>query len=790
MPMLRTHTLLSCSLLALIAAGCGDAPPHDAPEPGQPDALIAPLPFAAREVMSEPADADADAWEGAVLADRAAIARFFEAGGRLAPGQPFMQINLLYDAPDASAPRYRTRDAGGQWSAWREAQVTWSEGVMHNARALLDSPAQELELAPIEGMTLATIELPTRRLVDPGAPLTRALPRVGELAAGPVRSVGQALAPASLVIPRSDWGARDPNKICGDVVTPYRATVHHTASPDSDGPDPAARLRQMQAYHIDNNGWCDIGYHFVVSQSGKIYQGRSDERRPGAHTGNQNAGNIGVSLIGNYEANQLGVAQAEAVVRILGWIKQTYPGIVWTREFVKGHQEWPGQNTDCPGKNVLSRLEELMAAAAGGGVVVDPSAYAVDVSVRYVDEAPADFHAKGASAGIADALPGDKLKAEIVVHNRSAQPLRGVKVDYLIEQPFVQATGYQIQSDYPAKDGATWVLNDADAAPENPGKDAMGARGTLSMYAFGAGESKRVLIELEAARYSIGAIDHPDVRGWVRHIDDVYGEQAEWDQAPTVNKVEGGAALQAFTELDVLAPDQWSFDGVGADDLEGWTDCAPEQSEGLSNVGGALSQRIKGADACIASSAWTAIDADSWDQLVLKVRSANGAHKSAIYWARDGEPFSEMRRVRFEAPGDGTMRTLVVPIGDHPQWTGSVVNLRLDLLDDAPQAGSVGAYDVDAVYLQSAARGVSNVVGVPFQEGRPVALVGADGKPTTPVDPPDRPGVDPGTPGEGDGAPGDDVAVNSGCTSAGGAGAPGGALWLLALVGLVWRRRR
>lgn len=794
------YTIRLFTALMLASAGCAEAP--DAEEAsGQAAGLVAPLPFEARPVMIEPADADPDVFPGMYMADAAAVERFFAAGGRIVEAsRPFQQINWFYDATSDAAPRYRVRWASGAWSAWREAEVTWAEGAMHNARALLEAPAVEVEIARIEGLSLANIELPGRQLVDPKAPLTHTLPRVRDALpvlrgdSDAIRTVAQGIAPASLVVPRSEWGARDPNKICGEVVAPYRLTIHHTAVPDTDGSDINVRLRQMQAYHIDNNGWCDIGYHFIVSQAGKIYQGRSDERRPGAHTGNQNNGNIGVSLIGNYEANPLIEVQIDAAIRILSWIKQTYPGIGWSRTNIKGHKEWPGQSTACPGKNFMARFDAIVDEA--GGATPQPMEYEVDVSVRYVGDAVRDFHAQGKSEGVGDVLPGDKFQAEIVVRNGSSQPLRGVKLDYMIDAPYIQARGYTIQTDHPAKDGNTWALNDADAAPENPAKDSLGEGGTLSLYAFGAGESKRVLIELEAVQYSIGKIDHPDVRGWVRHIDDVYGEQTAWDEAPAVNKLKDSPKLQGFVELDVLASDRWSFDGGSPTDFEGWADCAPGQAEALTNnvmAGGTLSQRIKGADACVAAPAWTSIDADRWDQLVMRVRANDGPHRRALYWAPVGEPFAEARSVRFEAKGDKTFETLVVPMGEHPLWTGEVVNLRLDLLDGAaPGAGASAWYDVDALHLQSAASGETNAVGVAFEQRRPVALLPPGAGPGPGEEPGEEPGEGPGAPEEGERPPG--VSTNdSSCAAAGvvssGAGGAVSPLWLLGLAAL-WRRRR
>ncbi len=482
--------------LALLLAAC--APPHDDHDHGGPLAHFS----------------------GAELA----------AGVRL--DGDAAQVGLMLDG-DPAGLAWRAVWADGGESEWAPVEITWSEGRLHVGRVVLPRRAVSVALRGGAGLDVARVELYDERRAGDG-PLTRELPY------GTRR---QALAPRDLVIPRAEWGARDPGRVCGDVVAPYRMSIHHTAQPADDGGDPAARLRQIQAYHIDSNGWCDIGYHFVVSQSGLVFQGRSDERRPGAHVGNQNSGNVGVCLIGNFQQQQVGEAQLNAAAAIVGWVSRTY-GIPLERSVVKGHREWPGQGTECPGGDLLGKLDELLRRAGNGGAPPPPPRTEVDVSVRWLGVTDRD------GDGRADVFPGDRFEAEIRIENRSEGPIRGVQAGFWIEEPWLRAVDYVIETDHPARDRATWMTNDADGAPENPPKAAMEQAGFLTMYAFGAGEAKRVRVTLEAGPPSVGQADHPDVRGWVRHIDGVYGDQDAWDAPPSTNTL--GRPLQAYAELDVL----------------------------------------------------------------------------------------------------------------------------------------------------------------------------------------------------------------------------------------------
>ena len=149
-------------------------------------------------------------------------------------------------------------------------------------------------------------------------------------------------------------------------------SIHHTAGPYNDGGNPAARMRQMQAYHIDNNGWCDIGYHFVVSQSGVLYQGRSSLMHWGAHVGGQNHNNIGIALIGHYDIATPPAIQIDQAVNTVRWVHQTF-SVPLNRDRVRGHGEWPGQGTSCPGANLRSRLGEIVDRARQGGSAPTPT---------------------------------------------------------------------------------------------------------------------------------------------------------------------------------------------------------------------------------------------------------------------------------------------------------------------------------------------------------------------------------------------------------------------------------
>ncbi|MCP4503994.1 MAG: hypothetical protein GY822_29065 [Deltaproteobacteria bacterium] len=171
----------------------------------------------------------------------------------------------------------------------------------------------------------------------------------------------QGLAGDDVDISRAAWGARSRN--CGSAHTPNRLTVHHTYIPNNDSLSMAARVRQIQAYHIDNKGWCDSGYHFLVGQDGEVYQGRY-ENRTGAHAGGANRDNVGVSYNGNFTDAPPSARMFRAGANILRALADEW-SIPLDRDHVKGHREVGTTGNSCPGDAFFPILGDLVQMARG-----------------------------------------------------------------------------------------------------------------------------------------------------------------------------------------------------------------------------------------------------------------------------------------------------------------------------------------------------------------------------------------------------------------------------------------
>ena len=711
---------------------------------------------------------------------------------------PFRQVGMMIDLPDLQTLEYRVPRGDEGWSDWEPALVYWSEGKSHNAHFVLEEPVEKVEIRGLEGLEFAQIDFSEKvtarqELILGDEPRLEPDSSAGRVSADEVRTATQAVAPSSMVTTRHEWGAINPDKICGSVVAPYRMAIHHTASPSSDGGDPHARMRGMQLYHLNTQGWCDIGYHFVVAQSGEIMQGRSRSNRPAAHVGGQNHGNVGISMIGNYTSTHPPEIQIQGVVDMVRWVHETH-GVELNRSTVLGHREHSGASTACPGDVALGHLDDIVARAADGSDPEPPGEYDVDVSILV--NGLSDFYTQGTSEDVPDGFAGDEFTVEIRVTNNSTEAIRDVELAYDLDTVGLVATDYRIETDHPGYNQSDWQLNSADDDPGNPDGAEMGGSGVLIMHAFSPGETKRVVVDMQAQAYNIGMGSFGGVRAWVRNLRDVYEVQESFGQEPDVNWV--GGLLQAHTRVDVLSRAEWQFRAGESEDLEGWTGQGSFERLSVNTSHDLLAQKIDDDDAFIISPEWTRIDADRYDELVLRVRSHDGDHNKLFYWAGDGQDFNSERAVRFESPGDSEFHTLVVPVGDHPNWKGTVERIGIALLDgDAADGAESQWYDVDFIYFQNRPEGVTSSDTLDLADQSPVAIdfedIGDDRSPRHPggfSSDKERsfhgafPGVAPDSEGK--------VRTKGGCSAAPSSTPPAGWLLLLAalMVGHRLRRRQ
>lgn len=155
---------------------------------------------------------------------------------------------------------------------------------------------------------------------------------------------------------RPDWGAVHGRGAINPGPKPW-VVVHHFASPDipcgATIAEEAKAIRGVEAHHA-GKGWAGIGYNFVITQSGHIYEGRG-WGRIGSHAKGRNSTSVGVCFAIDGDAHDLTPAAIKAFRDLVDAGVGT--GEIAPDHKIVGHRDvWA---TACPGDRIYAQLPEL-----------------------------------------------------------------------------------------------------------------------------------------------------------------------------------------------------------------------------------------------------------------------------------------------------------------------------------------------------------------------------------------------------------------------------------------------
>jgi hypothetical protein len=203
----------------------------------------------------------------------------------------------------------------------------------------------------------------------------RGLARIDQLQAGaddaPVpASRSKVAAPAVAVtgftvLPRTQWNADSAVRGRLTPASPWtRITVHHSAKYSSEiGPlssgNVAETIHDIQKVHVRDEGYGDIGYHFLIDPTGRVWQGRSLEWQ-GAHAnGANNVGNIGICLLGDFNHERPDPRALAALEALTDALCERHH---IARSRVYGHRQL--RSTECPGDALMAWVSRYTAGAS------------------------------------------------------------------------------------------------------------------------------------------------------------------------------------------------------------------------------------------------------------------------------------------------------------------------------------------------------------------------------------------------------------------------------------------
>ena len=321
-------------------------------------------------------------------------------GFRMKAPIPFTSFAIGFDATDRNAPEghfivyYRTSQ-GEKWTNWKddhgyfrpeyiEPNIFYTDLLFGFNLNMHDSI--EYLIFPPVNVQLTKIELVFQDITSENEKAANQTTHINATRDGNCLEFPE-------YVPRSSW--------CGNYdeclnptyspayITCTHTIIHHGASPD-EYTDGAAVVRSYWNYHVNTQGWSDIGYNYLFDKNGNMYQGRYNPNLPtsdvkGAHAGNCNNKSIGLNFIGNSDSPATAPTntQLEKCWDMLAWWydnKQLDPTssaditnqagqFTFSRYRISGHrdvnQTASGQlGTTCPGETLYAMLPNFRVQVA------------------------------------------------------------------------------------------------------------------------------------------------------------------------------------------------------------------------------------------------------------------------------------------------------------------------------------------------------------------------------------------------------------------------------------------
>jgi len=177
---------------------------------------------------------------------------------------------------------------------------------------------------------------------------------------------------------RKGWGCpQDENVSSRSLTNVTHLIIHHSAG-NTVSSDYAAVVRSYWNYHVNSNGWADIGYNWLVDPNGVLYKGRAwksdtQENVIGAHNSGKNGNTAGICFIGNYVSNIPSDAGLDKIAEISAFLcdkynidpegKSYHAAIERVNDNITGHGQ-SGGGTSCPGTQIINRMQTIRELTA------------------------------------------------------------------------------------------------------------------------------------------------------------------------------------------------------------------------------------------------------------------------------------------------------------------------------------------------------------------------------------------------------------------------------------------
>ncbi len=113
-------------------------------------------------------------------------------------------------------------------------------------------------------------------------------------------------------------------------------------------------IKDIRKWHVQERGWRDVGYHYIVLLDGTIQLGR-DLKTIGAGVSGYNKNTIHICYIGGKHGRDTRTIQQKAtLVYLVATLKRTF-----RKSEAWGHRDFPGVRKFCPSFDAIIEYKNI-----------------------------------------------------------------------------------------------------------------------------------------------------------------------------------------------------------------------------------------------------------------------------------------------------------------------------------------------------------------------------------------------------------------------------------------------
>lgn len=177
------------------------------------------------------------------------------------------------------------------------------------------------------------------------------------------------------IVTQAEWRVGLPDPVPGRAGSKVNHLIIHHSAGDNGRDNYVDVVRAYYLFHINGNGWDDIGYNYLVDPYGVLYAGRDpldsgidQDNVIGAHLCGKNTNTMGVCVIGDFTDTFPSILARATLINLLSWkaikdsieifgaaIHPSGSGTLLDR--IAGHRD--GCSTSCPGERFYPLLHEI-----------------------------------------------------------------------------------------------------------------------------------------------------------------------------------------------------------------------------------------------------------------------------------------------------------------------------------------------------------------------------------------------------------------------------------------------